>query len=913
MKANNIEHDEFLISKETLARLVENNHTCTQPFFEHIVSALKTNIDSGITGDQNDLQLRRTSFGSNFTFQPPSPQVSATFKRLLFDAFRDTTILLLLCCAALSLVIGIKTNGPTEAIIDVALIFLATSFVLTFGAAFRFFKTRFKNKKLNLKKAISVVRNGNFFKISEYEVVVGDIVHLETGDRVPADGMSIDDTNHGFLFSGSEVVNRRMLVTAVGESTERNRLMGSIGIEQKLQLLEAIDEHNSKLEKIWLTLSIVLLLVQLIRCFVRKPVQTDKDRNVDAKGVRNTMEDLMNESIRMMKREGTKARGLVAMLCILLFATRDGLPLALFISLVYASRKMKSCEANIQKLPESATVGLITTICTGKTSDLALEYPKMAEFWIGCSLVENNLVGEVDGGILDVLREGVFVHDPRNGCLDETSLIAWARVVLGNHFGFRDCSIVKYEGHGKGRNVNCSIIKRVDKVLHVNWKGPPEVILSMCAHYYTPDGKIETLDDNTRIAFLHIIQHLVACSQRCFAFAYKREIHEEEEEEDGFIKNLKSDLTLVGLVGMKNPYSVEVREAIEDCRRSEVGIKLMVEDDVNTARIMAVNSGILRPEEDDDGAIIEASDFRKSSEEDRMKMIDNIHVMANASPVDKLLLVQCLRRKGEIVAATASSTRDSPVLREAEVGLFMGEDLCKDGDILVVNRKFSQIPAIINLGRRVCKNLEKFIQLQLTLEISTFAVNIISVAVNSEDSSLSSFQFLWITLIVEILGALAVAVTTVHTQWSHTEGGSRERVYGSGPVITRSMCRTIAVQSVFQVSFILILEMKGKAIFRVKGSALKTMVFNCCVFFQVFSLMTAIELDGNGVVLGLFTGKSCLFLGIVAVIGILQVAVVEIMVAVAHWSKLDIKQWCVCIGVASFSVPLNSAANWVSQ
>ncbi|KAL8469763.1 hypothetical protein ACS0TY_032567 [Phlomoides rotata] len=723
--------------------------------------------------------------------------------------------------------------------------------------------------------------------------------------------------NHDFLFSGSEVVKGccRMLVTSVGDNTERSRLIRSISVDQKLQLLDAIDEHNSKLEKIWLTLSIILLLVQLVRCFVIKPVQTDKERNIDAKGVKNPVEDLMNESIKMMKKEGTKASGVVTMLCVLLFATRDGLPLAVFISLVYASRKMKSCDAIVQKLPESATVGLITTICTGKTSDLVLEYPKMAELWIGCSLVDNYLLGEVDGGVLDFLRDGIFVHHPGDGCLDEISLIAWARVVLGDVFN-RDCSIVvRYEGHDKDRNVNCSIIKREDKLLHVNWKGAPEVILPMCTHYYTVDGKIETLDDNMRVAFIQIIQHIfAACSGRCFAFAHKRDVEEEEEEEEEEekgIKNLKSDLTLVGLVGMKNPYSSELKEAIKSCRKSGVGIKLAVDDDIHTARIMGLNSGILRPEDDHDGAIIEAFDFRRSSEEDRMKMIDNIQVMANASPVDKLLLVQCLRQKGETVAATASTTRNSPILKEADVGLFMGDEKEKDGNTLVVNKKFSQIPAIINLGRRVCKNLEKFIQLQLTLEISTFAVNIISVAVNSEDSSLSSFQILWITLMVEILGAIAVAVTTVHTQCAEGEN-RREEVYGSSAVITRSMWKFIGVQSAFQVTVILILEMKGKAIFRVNGSGLRTMVFNCCVFFQVFSLMTAIELHGNGVVLGMCTGKSCVFLGIVGVIGILQVAVVEIMGAVAHWTKLGIKEWCICIGIASFSVPFNCAANWVS-
>lgn len=183
MHANN---DHFFITKENLEKLIENKP------LEHIASALKTNIDSGITGDQNDLRLRRASFGSNFISQPPSPQTT-NFKRLIFDAFKDTTILLLLCCATLSLIIGIKTNGLAEAIIDAALILLAASFVLTFSAMFRFFKTKWTIKKSSrLENSLSVIRNGNIYKVPESEVVVGDIVWLQTGDRVPADGILID-------------------------------------------------------------------------------------------------------------------------------------------------------------------------------------------------------------------------------------------------------------------------------------------------------------------------------------------------------------------------------------------------------------------------------------------------------------------------------------------------------------------------------------------------------------------------------------------------------------------------------------------------------------------------------------------------------------------------------------------------
>ncbi|KAI3456833.1 hypothetical protein Pfo_013496 [Paulownia fortunei] len=934
---------EFLISKERLAELVEINHT--DPLqqcggIENIVSALKTNIDTGIIGDQRDLHFRRKAFGSNLSLQEWSPQKTKHLKQLFVDAFRDTTIILILCCAMLSLAIGIKRNGLEEGLIDGAMIFLAISLVVSFGAIFRFFKARWMIKKsLKHKKFLWVVRNGKAQKIHESDVVVGDIVCLQTGDQVPADGILIDgdsfQLNDGLekngsnyspnpsLFTGANVVKGhcRMLVTSVGENTERSRLIRSIGLIQpndnhgpKLQFLDAIDQTNSKLEKICLSLSLLLLTVQLVRCFVWKQ---DEFHNPDPKAVKNKMEDLINESIKLIKKERSKANGLVTMLCILLFAGRDGLPLAVFTSLLYASNKMKSCEAMIQKLPASATIGLVTTLCTGKTTDLVLQHKKMAELWVGFNLIDD-VHRQVDNEILDALREGIFFHSSGHG-QEDISLLSWARAVLGLNMEFHgDCSVVRYEAPDMGRNLCCLVVKRdnsigADKVLYVHWKGAPELILFMCTHYHTVDGTRETLDNNKRTSFLQIVDSLVASGGCCFAFAYKREIEDEEksrteeqvrEEEEGeaaeTLKTLEPDLTLLGLVCLKNPYTPEVREAIEDCRKSGVHIKLIVDDDINTARIMALNCGFLRPEDDNGaGAIIEAADFRNSSEDERMNMIGNIHVMANSSPADKLLMVQCLRKKGETVAATASSIRDCPLLKEADVGIFMGDQCAEvskeDGDILVRNKNFSQIPGIIKLGRRVCKHLEKFILLQLTLEISAFTINFIALAAMSREE-LSSFQVLWINLMMEVLGALAVAITTVHTQSSDIQWDKSKPVYGSGPVITRTMHRTIAVQSFFQVTIILILGMKGKAIVQVNELALKTMIFNCYAFCQVFMLIPAID---------------CLFLGIVAIIGILQVPLAEIMAVVAQWEMLDLKQWCICIGIASFSVPLSFAANWI--
>ncbi|KAL0353524.1 UNVERIFIED_CONTAM: Calcium-transporting ATPase 12, plasma membrane-type [Sesamum angustifolium] len=632
------------------------------------------------------------------------------------------------------------------------------------------------------------------------------------------------------LFTGAKVVEGhcRMLVTSVGENTERSRLMRSIALipqndhqRPKAQLLDAIEKTNSKLENILLSLTLILLILQLVRSFVwRQDHKTDdRDHNLDSNGVKGTDRRLTFSHFHL----------------IALRSKTNEVPWAI-----------------IQKLPASATIGLATNICLdGKTADLVLRHANMADLWVGTSLVDQNLLRQVDNQILDALREGIFVHTGHSGQAD-ISLLIWARPVLGlniDHQFHTNCSIIQHEAPDMDKNlVSCLVMKKhnstaSDKVLHVHWKGDPQLIVFMCSRYYTVDGTMETLDDNKRSEFLQIVDGLVSYGRRCFAFAYKQETQEEEksrteenEREEVLhnyagvktLKPLEDGLILLALVGLKNPYTPETIEAIEDCRKSGIGVKLLMDDDINTARIMALNCGILRPEDDISagGAVVEASDFRTSSEEDRMNMIDNIHVMANSSPADRLLMVQCLRQK-------------------AHHGNFS------------FHSKFHWCS---------CSGQRGFHKL-------------VPAAMDKSDhgSSRSTGD-----------GGCT------HTQYS-SERDKSQPVYGSGPVITKTMYRNIALQSAFQVTVILILGTKGKACFQVSESALKTMIFNCYAFCQVFLLISSsIDLKKTDI-LGRGRSSSArkknfLFLGILVIIGILQVALSEMMGVVGHWAKLQIKE-----------------------
>ncbi|KAA8523569.1 hypothetical protein F0562_009992 [Nyssa sinensis] len=319
-----------------------------------------------------------------------------------------------------------------------------------------------------------------------------------------------------------------------------------------------------------------------------------------------------------------------------------------------------------------------------------------------------------------------------------------------------------------------------------------------------------------------------------------------------------------------------------------------------------------RPEEDVKGAVIEASEFRNTSEEDRMKMIDKIRVMANTSPTDKLSMVQCPRRNGEVVAVTGTCSRDSSSLKEADVGLCMGDNSAEaakeSSDIVILDLNFVTIYEILKLGRCVCNNLKKLIQSQLILNIAEFYINLILV-VSTSEVPLSPFQLLCVNLIMDALGALGMAASVSDPPPSDQIqfGGA------AGPLITKTMWRNIVFQSLYQVTVLLILDLKGKAILDEDEKVLKAMIFNCYVLCQLFVLISnAGDIKKMNVLEGLLLHNNCWFLVVVGTILILQVAAIEIPAAVIHAGRLNPKQWCICVGIAASSMPIGWAARCAS-
>lgn len=331
-------------------------------------------------------------------------------------------------------------------------------------------------------------------------------------------------------------------------------------------------------------------------------------------------------------------------------------------------------------------------------------------------------------------------------------------------------------------------------------------------------------------------------------------------------------------------------------------------DNLQTAKAIALECGILASDADaNEPNLIEGKTFRALSESQRQEIADKISVMGRSSPNDKLLLVQALKRGGHVVAVTGDGTNDAPALHEADIGLAMGiagtEVAKESSDIIILDDNFASVVKVVRWGRSVYANIQKFIQFQLTVNVAALVINVVA-AFSTGEVPLNAVQLLWVNLIMDTLGALALATEppTDHLM-DRTPVGRRE------PLITNIMWRNLLIQASYQVIVLLVLNFRGKSILHLQHETKEhadkvrnTVIFNAFVLCQIFNEFNARKPDQINVFGGVI--KNRLFVAIVAVTLILQIVIIEFLGKFASTVKLNWKLWLVCAIIGVISWPL---------
>lgn len=894
------------------------------------------------------------------------PKKSMSIWKLFWNAFTDRVLIILTIAAGISLILGIyeavaETPGPGQGpsvdwIEGLAIMIAVVIVVLVTGL------NDYRREKqfvvLNAKKddrRIKAVRSGKSVVISVFDVMVGDVLHLESGDSVPADGVLIE--NYGikcdessitgesdairktggqdvwnriqdgtaiskldpFLISGSKVLEGvgTYLVTSVGVNSSFGKIMMSLQIENDDTPLQVKLAHMASWIGYLGTAAAGLLFFILLIRFLA---------------------GLSGSTLSPALKGSAIVNILIVAITIIVVAVPEGLPVAVTLALSFATKRMLSENNLVRKLRACETMGNATTICSDKTGTLtqnnmtviagimgskvsfarnfdssdsnseilsfAAVFSRLSRsaktlFVQSCALNSTAFEGEEDGRF-------TFI-----GSKTETAILTMAKEQLGmgpvaeERAAVEITQLIPFDSNRKSMGV---VIRLTDGTYRLLVKGAAKTMLEKATSELcdTAGESMEQTDltEFARAKVSESIDDFAQKSLRTIALLYKDfqqwpPLHARTLEEDrslAVFEDVFHDMTLLGVVGIQDPLREGVSKAVKRCQDAGVKVRMVTGDSVATATAIATECGI----KSEDGLVMEGPKFRQLSDEQMNEIIPRLEVLACSSPEDKRKLVVRLKHLGETVAVTGDGSNDGPALKTADVGFSMGiagTEIAKEASaIILMDDNFSSIVKAIMWGRSVNDAVAKFLQFQLTVNITAVTLAVIS-AISSPDSHsvLSAVQLLWVNLIMDTFAALALA-TDAPTE----KILDRKPTPKSAPLITTNMWKMIIGQAIYQLVVTFVLYFAGSSILGYSKSdtilqtELNTMVFNTFVWMQIFNEFNNRRLDNK---LNIFEGAHrnpfFIIINIIMIAG--QIMIIFVGGAAFQIKRIDGTQWAICI------------------
>ncbi|KAF6139054.1 hypothetical protein GIB67_010780 [Kingdonia uniflora] len=849
----------------------------------------------------------------------------------VWEALQDMTLMILAVCAFMSLIVGIAMEGWPKGAHD-GLGIVASILLVVFVTATSDYRQSLQFKDLDKEKkkiSMQVTRNGYRQKISIYDLLPGDIVHLALGDQVPADGLFVSgfsvlinessltgeaepvmvNTDNPFLLSGTKVQDGscKMLVTTVGMRTQWGKLLATLseGGDDETPLQVKLNGVATLIGKIGLFFAVVTFAVLVQGLFSRK-LQNGTHWSWSG-----------DEALEMLEF-------FAIAVTIVVVAVPEGLPLAVTLSLAFAMKKMMNDKALVRHLAACETMGSATSICSDKTGTLTTNHMTVVKACIcenvkalNCSIDTLGLCSEIPDSAVKILIQSIFNNtggevvinkDGKReilGTPTETALLEFGLSLGGQFQAERQASkLVKVEPFNSEKKRMGVVLELPEGGFRAHCKGASEIILAACDKFIDSKGEVVLLNEATINHLKDTIDEFANEALRTLCLAYV-EVGENFSPVDPIPG---TGYTCIGIVGIKDPVRPGVKESVAVCRSAGITVRMVTGDNINTAKAIARECGILT----DDGIAIEGPVFREKSMEELQELIPKIQVMARSSPLDKHTLVRHLRTTfGEVVAVTGDGTNDAPALHEADIGLAMGiagtEVAKESADVIILDDNFSTIVVVAKWGRSVYINIQKFVQFQLTVNVVALIVNFSS-AVLTGSAPLTAVQLLWVNMIMDTLGALALA-----TEPPNDELMNRTPVGRKGNFISNVMWRNILGQSLYQFVVIWYLQTGGKALFHLDGSEsdliLNTLIFNSFVFCQVFNEISSREMEKIDVFKGIL--KNYVFVSVLVCTVVFQIIIIEFLGTFASTSPLNFAQWFFSVFIGFLGMPIAAAVKMI--
>lgn len=928
--------------------------------YKSLEKTLNTSFVNGLTGDEMVYQDRRKKYGAN-TFPAPESQ---SWLEMFVESFADTTLIVLIVAAVVSLAVGLYED-PEKGWIEGGAILFAVVLVALVTATNNF-KKEAQFRKLNAMKddvMVGVIRDSISTTVNVKELVVGDIVRLNAGDKVPADGLLVNGSDvtcnesaltgesedkrkslrparEGgdlFLISGATISAGycTMLVTAVGENSRWGRTRAKLAQESEdTPLQEKLDLLANQIGQLGMAMA-AATFVAMLAIWMLYPASR-------VEGV-SLFEYML--------------KAFIMAVTIVVVAVPEGLPLAVTLSLAYSTQKMMHDNNLIRVLAACETMGNATNICSDKTGTLTQNRMTVVQAWIaGTSYDHAPSKEELHANVVEFIAVGASVNSTAvllqskdneepvvNGNATEGALLLYlANKLTANYANIRKTEfkcdrgdrMFTFSSAKKSMSTLCKTGAKTG-VLYV--KGAAEVIVGTCHHYVDQNGDVVQITSAVRKAIQASIAEMAEQALRVVALAHKKVSGLTGEEEPD---SLQTQLVLDGLMGIKDPLRPDVIDAVLTCQQAGIFVRMVTGDNLDTAKAIARECGILT----EGGIAMEGPAFRKLTPAQLDAILPKLQVLARSSPDDKYTLVTRLNghampdnreeweeahpdenfdekkelllpgfydewvvsrgpHGGEVVGVTGDGTNDGPALKAADVGLSMGlcgTDVAKEAsDIVILDDNFASIVKAVMWGRSVFDNIRKFLQFQLTVNIVALTLTFLS-ALSGKEPPLNAVMMLWVNLIMDTMGALALGTEPPSETLLHRRPYKR-----NASLINLTMMRNIAVQFIYQMILLAYLLFLGAKDFDCEeGSRLHTtIIFNTFVFCQVFNEINARSISNQvNVFYGLFSNP--VFLQIIAFTVAAQYFLVEYGGDFVKTQGLDQAQWIKCAILGSLSLPL---------
>lgn len=711
--------------------------------------------ERGLSSDA--VEKMRSRYGKN-EFTPP---IRASVWRQYAEKYNDPIIRILIVALAISATVSLLVGkGLLDTLGIACAVVLATT--ISFLTEYRSNREFDALNDLRHDSLVKVVRDGQPTNVPMREVVAADLVLLEAGDAVPADGYILSATNlqvdestftgesepvqkevSDILLKGSWVTagKGRLISGAVGDNTRMGKIARSLteGVrpETPLQVkLRNLAGLISTFGYVMASLIIAALIIKGIFLGVFTPFSSES--------LKYLLDSFMLAVI------------------IIVVSVPEGLPVSVTISLALTMRKMTRAFSLVRRLIACETVGSVTVICTDKTGTLTKNQMDVAAASIETPEYEPEIPETPQGWItLNAAINSTAELEPRGGRYHtignstEGALLRWLHRAGISYTTIRAEHVPSHQELFDSHRKEMSSMVGMQNRVFLLVKGAPEIIAPRCT---TPPD-------------LTHIQNLAQRAMRTLAFA-----HAELQSTDFIGNNLIWD----GYVGIRDEVRADVFEAVSICKRAGISVKMITGDSPDTATAIAKETGILTS-----GLVMTGTDFRNLSEARRNSITADLEVMARSQPGDKLLLVQTLQKHGEVVGVTGDGINDAPALRHADVGMAMGvagtEVAREASDIILLDDSFPTIRNAVWWGRALYENIQRFLVFQLTINVSAAVLSFIALLFGLSPP-FTIIQLLWINIIMDSLAALALCSEAPHPALME-----RGPVSKDAPVITPYM------------------------------------------------------------------------------------------------------------------------------